>query len=199
MQTPQIKISGKTFSAVSLAVIGAAIVLLIAGVTYYIQQEKQRQAIEVQSERTNQLITEVKDLSEQNRRLNEQNREYAYCNAVLLAKYTQTQEPIIIEDLEKCTLTSFKSEEKEPQEKQPNSQASNNQSQPQQSIMQSQGPESTTRPIIQVPTNAKTPQSPEEPINETSTPSNNLLDLGDSLEVNTPCINVLGLIKTCSE
>ena len=104
---PKLRLPTKSLNAVSLAIIGAAAVLMIAGIAYYAQQERQRIAIDLQTSRTNQLISEVKAISEENQRLNRQNSNYAYCNATILAKYTQDQQPIVIDDLNACILSSF--------------------------------------------------------------------------------------------
>lgn len=68
MNIPKIKLPEKSINAVGLAIIGAAIVLLIAGIAYYLQQERQRESIDKQTERTNELIQEVKELSEENKK-----------------------------------------------------------------------------------------------------------------------------------
>lgn len=111
MRRFKFRFSREAFNAVSLAIIGAAIVLLVAGIIYYAQQERQRKAIEAQTNTTNQLINQVKAISEENRRLNTENRNFTYCNAVLLARYTQEQQPTVIEDLDKCVLQSFPKDE----------------------------------------------------------------------------------------
>lgn len=105
------RLSKNLVSSTSLAIIGAAIVLVIAGTAYFVQQERQRTAINEQIAQTNKLIDQLKVIGNENKALNRQNRDFAYCNAVLLAKYTQDQSPIVIEDLNKCVLTSFPKDE----------------------------------------------------------------------------------------
>lgn len=195
MKLPTLNLSDKSINAVGLAIIGAAIVLLIAGIIYYVQQERQTAAIDEQAKQTNELIREVKRLSEVNKTLNEQNRNYTYCNAMLLAKFTQTQQPIIVKDLNKCAFSSFDREEAERLEITPSrpnpvqQQTSNNRS------GQTRSPASVTQkpntPVQQPPVN--TPN----PVTEESKPSNELLAIGDTVSINTPCLSLLGLIKTC--
>lgn len=162
--------------------------LIIAGTLYFVQQENQREAIEAQTSKTNELIQEVKtltlevrDLGKDNKRLSEQNRNYSYCNAVLFAKYTQTLEPIVIEDLDKCLFTSFPAEEGE---------SSGTFFTPQ-----------TTQPSNSVQPSTGNPQTPRNPNGSPNTPNdprnpNNLLTIPNILELNNPCLKLLQ-IKTC--
>ncbi len=114
MKIPKLNFPDRAFSAFSLAIIGAAVAMLVAGVIYYAQQAEQKRAIDKQTEKTNELILQVKVISEQNRELGQQNKElseqsrnYAYCNSSVLARYTQDLQPIIIDDLNKCLFTSY--------------------------------------------------------------------------------------------
>lgn len=168
MRLPNLKFGEKTFGAIGLIVIGAAIMLIIAGILYYAQQERQRQAIDLQTSRTNELIREVKQLSEENKRLNQQNRDYTYCNAILFAKYTQDEEPIIIEDLEKCVFNSFKDPESQPSEEaQSNAQSSLPPRQSQPAPLQPSRSPQTTNPTTRTPTPffPNTPTQPTQPNN----------------------------------
>lgn len=99
---------------------GAWITLVTAGFlliflfTNYVQGTKQQEILDKQTANTNALVEQTKTLSEDNKKLSEENKaladrsvKYAYCNAVLLAQYTQTGNAIQIQDLENCILTSF--------------------------------------------------------------------------------------------
>jgi type II secretory pathway pseudopilin PulG len=190
MRLPRFRLSDKLFSAASLAIIGAAAVLMIAGVSYYIQQERNRKAIEEQTSTTNQLIEEVKtltlevrNLSRDNKQISEQSRNYIYCNAVLFAKYTQDQQPIVIEDLEKCLFTSF-SQDRGGEQQRTSIQGGN--------MGQLLQPDASPQPSTGDPQTPRNPNDPEEP-------SNNILTIHDLLEINEPCLDVIGLIKTCSQ
>lgn len=198
MKLPKIHIQDKSISAVGLAIIGAAIVLVIAGIIYYVQEERQTTAIDEQAIQTNELVKEVKKLSEDNKELNRQNRNFTYCNAMLLAKFTQTQEPIIIKDLNKCIFSSFERDDAVNLQAPANSQIINPQRRASQPAEQSQPSRQTTTPA---PKANPTPAKPgTTPIKKTpkSQPSNELLSLGDDISINTPCLNVLALIKTCN-
>lgn len=172
--------SEKTFSAISLIVIGAAILFVVAGTLYYIQQERQRGAIEEATSKTNELILEV-------RKIAEQDRNYSYCNAVLIAKYTQDQQPIFIEDLDKCIFSSFPRGEGPSEGVQSNAQTF---------LM----PQNASTPSPQQPTNIQ-PASPVQPVTPTNpnTPATTAptLNVPNLLQVTTPCINALGVIRTC--
>lgn len=199
MKLPRLHFPDKLFSAASLAIIGAAIMLIIAGILYFVQQERQRYAINKQTETTNQLIREVKALGEDNKKYAKQARDYAYCNAVLLAKYTQTQEPIVIDDLDKCVLTSF-----------PDSQGVDTVLKDRATVFLSEpnptlGTEVMTpsgetvevdKPVTFPPTPTPTPTP--KPDNHL-TPAEPLLTIPNVLQLNTPCLNVLGLVKTCKQ
>lgn len=193
----------ETFNAVSLAVIGAAIILLILGVVYYVQQGKQTRAIKEDTAKTNQLILEVKaleeqnkDINEQNKTLNQQNKNYAYCNAVLLAKYTQDQQPIEIEDLNKCVLKSFPRDNSSTQPTafssiQGGTQvASGDQLQPSTGTVQTNQPSAPNQP-----SQPSKPSEPTEPV-PSPQPSNQLITVPNLLQINTPCLKLL-LVKTC--
>lgn len=88
-------------------ILAAAAALVIFGVINVIQNRDQQSALDKQLETTNQLVNQVKQLSEENKKLSQTAANYAYCNATILAKYTQTGDPITVEDLEKCKFTSY--------------------------------------------------------------------------------------------
>lgn len=88
--------------------------LIIALFVGTVQRKKQQESLDKQTNNTNLILQQVKDLGQQNKdlgqqnkKLSEQNAKYAYCNATLLAEYTQTGAAIKIEDLENCILTTF--------------------------------------------------------------------------------------------
>lgn len=170
--------SEKTFSAVSLIVIGAAILFVIAATLYYIQQERQRDAIEDATSKTNELILEV-------RKIAEQDRNYSYCNAVLVAKYTQDQQPIVIEDLDRCVFKSFPRGSAPTKGVQSNAQTF---LAPQNALTPSATQQSSTTPIQ--------PASPVQPVTPTN-PNAPTLSVPNLLQVTTPCIEAFGIIRTC--
>lgn len=92
---------------ISIVTIIVAAALICFGAVNYVQNREQQIAIEEQNKRTAQLVEEIKKLSEGNQKLSQTTVNYAYCNAMLLAKYTQDQSPIEIEDLNACVLKSF--------------------------------------------------------------------------------------------
>lgn len=87
----------------------AAGFMVIVGFVNVQQNKAQQDSLDKQVAATNQLIAELKSLSEQNKKLSQTAANYAYCNALILAKYTQTGDPISIEDLDKCKFTSYPS------------------------------------------------------------------------------------------
>ena len=189
-------------SSTSLAIIGAAIVLVIAGTAYFIQQERQRTAINEQIAKTNQLIEqtnklgeETKKLSEDNKRLNQENKDYAFCTAQLIAKYTRDGQGITIDDLRTCALSSFAPGSE------PRGLTGDIENTALQEVMRSDGN------VVEVPRPiAPTPTSPTNPTNPTPNNQGNqqqnssdLLEVPNVLDLNLPCLNVLGLIKTCKE
>lgn len=91
----------------SIATLLLAAVLIIFALFNAVNNQKQQAAINKQTETTNELVKEVRDLSEQNKDLAQTAANYAYCNSILLASYTQDQAPITVEDLNKCVFTSF--------------------------------------------------------------------------------------------
>jgi len=92
--------SSKIVFALSILIIFVAAILVILAIIGYTQDNKQQEAIDNQTEKTNQLIR-------QNQKTSQQAANYAYCNAVLLSQYTQTLQAITIEDLNTCVLKSF--------------------------------------------------------------------------------------------
>lgn len=54
----------------------------------------------------NNQATDIKNLAKDNKALNQRAINYAHCNAVIIATYTQTLSPITIKDLDKCLLES---------------------------------------------------------------------------------------------
>lgn len=94
-------------TATALFTILIAIFLIAFGTVYYLRSQKTDDKIDAQIAQTKALVQEVKTLSEENKKLNQTGVNYAYCNAYLLALYTQTKAPITIEDLNSCVVTSF--------------------------------------------------------------------------------------------
>lgn len=165
--------------------IALTLLLLLLGIFALVQN---REATEKETDQTTELVKEVKRLSEENKKLNETSNSYAYCNAVLIARYTQTREAITIEDLEKCILISF----------------------PEAGSSPSTSIDVTRQPITQqpaqnnpTPSQPSNPQQPNSPTPAPETPSDertrisipSILGLpGLNVE---PCVDLLMLIKTC--
>ena len=154
------------------------------------QGSRQQHAIEDETARINQLVEKINQLSEENKKLNETNVNYAYCNAVIVAKYTQTQEPIEIEDLNECILKSF-----------PN--ASLNGENRLNAPNQNQKPVESSNPNqLQSDNSSSTTLQPQEPNQpqpkpeEPQQPQESILDLFPLLELN-PCLDVLVIRAGC--
>lgn len=185
MRKLNLQLKDRTLNAFSLLIVGAGIFLLLAGTIYFLQQQSQKEAIDRQTESTNQLILQVKDLvnevktiGEENRDLNKQNRNYAYCNAVLLAQYTQTRQPIVIEDLNKCVLKSFDSSVS----------SAPNTSQPAPKTTGTSKPSSGgSQGSSGGQTGGNTPQPP----------ANQIITVPGLLDVKTPCVKLLKILNTC--
>lgn len=88
-------------------ILAAAAFFVIFGVITVIQNRDQQTSLDKQLENTRELIGQVKALSEENKKLSQTAADYAYCNATILAKFTQTGDPITVEDLAKCKYTSY--------------------------------------------------------------------------------------------
>lgn len=192
MKIRRLRFPEKTFNAASLAVIGAAIVLIVAGVGYYVQQERQRAATDYQTAQTNKLILDIKKLGEQNKNLNQTSNNYAYCNAVLLSQYTQTHNAITIEDLDKCVLTSFPNGVNAPQQSsaiQGNTPTFNGAALQGGTIT----PQASGNTNTSNTTNNPPSSSPQQPASNSSP----VLTVPDLLQLNAPCLNVLGAVRTC--
>lgn len=92
----------------AIVTLAIAILTIIGFITFTVLQNNRQQAtLDQTAAQTNELVKQVKNLSEQNKKLSQTSVNYAYCNAVLLSRYTQTLSPITIQDLEKCILLSF--------------------------------------------------------------------------------------------
>lgn len=162
--------------------IALTIFLLLLGIYALVQN---REATQKETDQTTELVKEVKRLSEENKKLNETSNNYAYCNAVLVAKYTQTLKPITIEDLEKCILISF----------------------PEGGTLPSTSVNLTKQPVTQESDETvQTPSSPEQPskpspAEETSSDERTKVSVPSILGLPglnvEPCVNLLMLIKTC--
>jgi hypothetical protein len=94
--------------------------LLIAGVIILFafsvnnNANTQKSLIEQEVQKTNQIASDnnklsrvIQKLSEENKQLNQTTLNYAYCNAVLVAQYTQTLQPITIVNLNDCVLKNL--------------------------------------------------------------------------------------------
>lgn len=195
IQTPSTR--NQLMYVTAIVTVGVAILTILGLVTWaVINSNQQEAALDKQTENTEKLLQEVKNLTEDNKKLNQTAVDYTYCNAVLLAKYTQTLTPITIQDLEKCILLSF------PSGSGPATSSTNRdvisrinpqaaRQAPSQNAPQPSGGSNTPNR----PTTPQTPQTPSEtPQNGLSVTIPSLLGLPETkLDA---CINVLG-IKTC--
>lgn len=106
--------SSRVIYVVSILTILVAAALIIFAIVGAIDDSRQKAALDEQTKKTNQLIEQVQKQNDkiekqalQNKEISQQAANYAYCNAVLLAQYTQTLRAITIEDLNTCVLNSF--------------------------------------------------------------------------------------------
>lgn len=201
-----------SFNTISFATIGAAAILLILGLAYFLQEERQIVAIDDQADRIQELAEEIKRISVQNKEINIQNRNYAYCNAVILAQYTQTHESIQVEDLNECILSTYSeanqswgAEATENAQGESGAQGSpRSGATPLESTQQSvQSPQATRSPSVgsTQPTPSPSPvtePTPVAPIPEEKETPNRIITIPGLLELDTPCLDVLGLVKTCN-
>jgi type II secretory pathway pseudopilin PulG len=216
----KIKFSDKLKNSGSWVVLITAAFLVIFGFVYAVQAQRQQEAIDKTNENTSNVLAQVKILSEQNKELAKQNKEssekaarYAYCNAVILARYTQTGEPIKIEDLDKCVLSSFPEGLSATSGETNTSNTSSTSSAAGGSVAQStpSGGGSNTPSAPTTPSNPSTPTNPTNPTNPT-TPRTNGLTLSPSLQLSptfltpgvnltaplrVPCIGVPGVLGVC--
>jgi hypothetical protein len=186
----------------SIGTLITAALLVILGLVSFVQNNAQQAALDEQSRKTNELVEQVKDLSEQNKKLSQTAVNYAYCNSVILARYTQNRQPITVEDLNKCVISSFPEGEGAPtlEDIRANMSGASSPFQENQ-VNQNQNGNSNPTPTSPTPTPENpTPQNPQNPIQ--NTPSNNILTLNPSpllpgLELNAPCLQITNLLGTC--
>lgn len=164
-----------------------AAVLLSLGVYNFVQAQQRKATDQQQIEQVKQLTKQVKDLSQQNKQLNQTANNYAYCNAQILAKYTQTQQPITISDLNACVLSSFPSGSTAPNSGQ--SPIQNNQTQRSSSPSSVQSSPSSSSALQPA---ASTPSQPSQPSNPQPTTPPSILTTPL-----LPCVDLLGIAKTC--
>lgn len=190
-----------------LIVLIAAGFLIIFGFINVTQNRAQQKSLNKQAAITNDLIAQIKALSEDNKKLSQTAANYAYCNSVILATYTQTSNPINIDDLDKCRFTSYPDSgstqshvSSDTLQKQLNtSEQTNNTSQigavissiNRQNEVSSLNPPSNnmSQPPINKPVPAPQPQPTPSPI-ITTTPTSLL----PGLDVYSPCIDILKLL-----
>lgn len=175
----------KPTKPVNWILIGLFILLLIPGLTFYTEQRAQRQAINDQSDRIEQLVSQVDKTAKQN-------QDYIYCNSLLLAQYTQTQQPIVIKDLKKC-----QTEPANIQQQIEGSRGATAQPVPMNDT-ELMSPTVTQRPAQTQGSSSPTPsQTPADEQNQTTQEQDKLLSIPNLLDVSVPCVDVAGLLKTC--
>lgn len=191
------KLSDRLLYAVSIFVIVAAALLLIFAFIDMMNNTRQQEALDTQTKKTNELVNEVKEQTEKNKKISQQAANYAHCNAVLLAQYTQTLTPIQIDDLNECVLSSFP---ETPVDEDSNIQANVSPSTPAQQRIEA--PATNVQQLspqiqqpVQTPTIPTNPVAPVVPTQPTQNNPNPLLSAGSGgLSLQLPCINALGLL-----
>ncbi len=161
----------KYFAAVGILI--AAGFLVVFALIANIQDQKQQQALDEQTKKTSELIEQVKTLTEENKKTSQQAANYAYCNAVILAQYTQNYSPISIKDLNTCVLESF-----------PNSTIVTPKAS---SITSGSNSNQSTTPT---PTQNNSQSNAQNNNNVGTTPTNVL----PGLQIELPCVSALGLL-----
>lgn len=99
--------SGNVMYRLSIGILISAAILIVLGLVSFVQNNTQQMALDEQSKRTSELVGQVKELSEQNKKISQTAVNYTYCNSMILATYTRDQKPISIDDLNKCVISSF--------------------------------------------------------------------------------------------
>jgi type II secretory pathway pseudopilin PulG len=182
--------SSRVIYFVSILTILVAAALIIFAIVNAISNSRQQVALDEQTKKTNQLIEEVQKQTEKNKEISQQAANYAYCNAVLLAQYTQTLRAITIEDLNNCVLNSFPdSTITQPDGTVQNEISGNTSPAPTQPLSSPANANATA------PTqggNSPQPATPAEPIQGgVSTTPTNLLP---GINITVPCINATPLL-----
>lgn len=177
--------STKVVYIISIFAILAAAILVVFGFMNLLSNDRQQQSLDEQLEQTNRLVGQVKDLTQQNKELNQKSVNYAYCNALITAEHTRTGNPIQVEDLNRCIIKSFPNGEGAP------TTAQLNQARLQQNNSTNQNSSGgTTTPNN--PTKTTDPPNTTSPLIQTSP-----LTI-PSTQVTLPCVNALGVTVSCS-
>lgn len=93
----------------AMAVILAGALLIILALFTYFKGLESSQKLDDQSQQISELLQQNKDLAKQAKDSAKQAANYAYCNTLLIAKFSQNQEPFTVEDANKCVTSSFDS------------------------------------------------------------------------------------------
>lgn len=184
--------SSKVVFLASLLTILVAGFLIIFAIIGFTRDNSQEKTIEKQTQRIEELVKQAKVQAEKNEQVSQQAANYAYCNAVLLAQYTQTLTPIQIDDLNTCVLNSFPNSTVTG----PDGQAqSNNSATPQSSTGGNTSNSSSTTNNNTTNNPPATPTNPTTP--QTNTQNNPTVGVGgqNGLNVTLPCVNALGLVQ----
>lgn len=173
----------------AVLVLLAAAAILVLGVYNYIQNKRERVADEQQIAQTEELIRQVKNLSEQNKRLNQTSNNYAYCNAMLFSEFTRTGNPITVKDLNECIYETLNNEQAGDQQSylQPAQDPRGSRSSTQSSTGSNLQPSAPTQPTA--PNRGNQPQQN----NSTVQVSPPLLP-GIKLDV---CTDLIGVVQAC--
>lgn len=91
----------------AMAIIFAGALLVILALFSYFNTKEAQNKLDDQSGKITEIVQQNKDLAEQNKELSKQAAAYAYCNILLLSKYSQDLQPFTVEDANTCVTKSF--------------------------------------------------------------------------------------------
>lgn len=178
----------------AMATIFAGALLIILALFTYFNGVTSVSKLDDQSQKISELVQQNKDLTQQAKDNAKRAANYAYCNILLISKYSQDQRPFTVEDANKCVTTSFDA---------------NTAPLTQQSTINSQTPVAQTTPKTQTttPSQSSTPaptQSTSPTTSNTPTVSRDpLLDIDKTnltpgVHLTLPCLNLLfGAVTAC--
>lgn len=91
----------------AMAIIFAGALLVILALFTYFKGLETSDRLDDQSQKISEIVQQNKELTQQNKELSRQAANYAYCNILLLSKYSQDQMPFTVQDANECVSTSF--------------------------------------------------------------------------------------------
>lgn len=173
----------------AMAIIFAGALLVILALFTYFKGLETSDRLDDQSQKISEIVQQNKELTQQNKELSRQAANYAYCNILLLSKYSQDQRPFTVEDANKCVSTSFNGNTA------PETQSSSVNWMPQpQTQTQTQAQAQTQKPV----------NSPRPSASPSPTPSRSPLlgidktPLTPGVHLTLPCLSLLfGVLNAC--